>query len=242
VEALSVTYGFGYDDARRLLRVARRDSFRSPGGVGHSDINYDEKDGYERGIPFRNDSAETAPAYAVMRITGSSTLTETTPFYMKIGKPNTAFQGLYLINGPDEVESNGYGRGYFHLTENDWNYAQYNTANTPATGESWGVINDSWKLHKYGPGFFILGGPLSGFGFVNVLQYPPAEVLVKNTGSSILAGSSGTVEVWGGTPLSETGSGQTMTGYNRTSIAFGASKFGAAGFMNGHPYIVPFQT
>jgi hypothetical protein len=232
-----MTYGFSYEDARRLLRVARRDSFRSPGAIGQSSLEFDDKEGFERGIPFRNDSAETAPAYAVMRITNSSALTATSPFFLTIAKPDSTLYGLYLINGPDEVANNGFGRGHFHLQEGEWNYARYFTGGSaPSTGESWGVTDGQWYLRQHGPGFLILGGPLAGNGFVNVLQYTLPHVLGK-TDASVLGGNTVTVSVWGGASGSEADSGLNISSCRLRYGYVPSTTFVTVDFINGLPYI-----
>lgn len=73
---------------------------------------------------------------------------------------------------------------------------------------------------------------------------PSGEILVYNaTGSSIAAGASGTATVYSGTPLSETSTTQTLTVYNRTSVAWANAKFGSAALLSGYgPYVSPQQT
>lgn len=69
------------------------------------------------------------------------------------------------------------------------------------------------------------------------------EILVKNdTGSDIASGSSGTFKVFSGTPGSESDTGQTITAYNKSSVAFKNGKFGAASVLNGYAYACPWQT
>ena len=197
-------------------------------------------------IQFINNANETVPRYGVMRIETQGELAEE-GHVMVCNKPNSSFQSLYAVNLAEDVAS-GYDGVCAFLTEAsplgfDGHYALYNTAATPVVGQSWAPVANSWYLHQHGPGFGIIGSPIANEARVAVLQIPPAEILVKNaTGSSIAAGSSGTFQVWGGVAGSEANSGQTVTAYNRTSIAFQSNKFGAVGFLNGQAYAVPFQT
>jgi len=197
-------------------------------------------------IQFYNNSSETVPRYGVMRIETQGSQADE-GHVIVCNKPNSTFSTLYAINLESDVAS-GYPGVCGFLTDAsplgfDGHYALYNTAATPVVGQSWAPIADSWYLHQHGPGFGIIGSPIANEERVAVLQIPPAEILVKNaTGSDIAAASSGTFQVWGGVAGSESNSGQTLTAYNRTDIAFKNGKFGAAGFLNGQAYVVPFQT
>ena len=202
-------------------------------------------------IRFRNDSSETVPAWGVMRITGASS----TKFgYLTIDKPDTSFQRLYLVNGPRPVvqfsSSNPYyGWGSF-LTSETFRFADqyvlYDTGNTPAYGESWGPQNGTWTLKKYRYGFTIMGGNItteSGKERTVAVQIPPEEIMVKNaTGGDLAANSSGTYQVWTGAAGSEADTTSTITAYNKTSVSFKNTKFGAAGWLHGNWYVTPWQT
>lgn len=194
-------------------------------------------------VRFKNTSDETVPAWAVMQMT-----TGGTSDYINIQKQDSNFHGLHLVNGGSGVASGAYGVGHFLTAEvftPRRQFALYNTAATPAIGQSWGPVEDSWLLHQHGPGFYVIGGT-KGSGStarVKVLQVPPAEILVKNnTGGDIAAGATGVCSVYGGASGSEADSGLTVTARNKTSIAFKNTKFGAVGFLNGQAYVVPFET
>ena len=65
-------------------------------------------------IPFRNDSGETIPAFAVMRPKihadgGTQIIDREGRWCVSVIKPDTKFSRLHLINGPTAVPSNGYG-------------------------------------------------------------------------------------------------------------------------------------
>lgn len=221
----------GYSNSRGTLARGVRRHQQGPLPAGH--------------LQFYNNSSETVPRWGVMRIeTQGSTARDGQ--VLVCNKPNSSYQALYVVNLESDVAPGFPGLCSF-LTEAsplgmEGHYALYNTAATPAVGQSWGPVNDSWLLHQHGPGFGVLGSQVENESRVAVLQIPPAEILVKNAGSSIAAGSSGSVQVWGGVAGSEANSGLTVTAYNRTSVAFGNNKFGAVGFLNGQAYVVPFQT
>lgn len=211
--------------------LKRRKAGRSPRHNGGARVA-------KPGVRFYNDSGGTIPAYGIMRITGSDS-----NGFIKVSKPNTAFMAIYLVNGPDEVGYQAYSRGSFLMGDTASMFdrmALYNTSATPLAGESWGVKNDSWLLHKHGPGFVILGG--ADGTKVSVLQYIPLEVLVKRTAGSLAADGSGEFEVHGGASGSESDFGQRVTARNKMSVAFGDEKYGAVGLLNGQGYAVRFQT
>jgi hypothetical protein len=108
-------------------------------------------------IPFRNNSGETIPANAAMRITGVEASDGVQRLI--VAKPNSTAQSLYLVNGPDTVASTAQGWGTW-LWHGDW--LLYDDANTPAYGETWGPQNASWEVKKDNPGFLILGGATGG--------------------------------------------------------------------------------
>ena len=69
------------------------------------------------------------------------------------------------------------------------------------------------------------------------------EILVKNdTGSDIAVNTSGTFKIFSGTPGSETDTGQTISAYNKSSVAFKNGKFGSVSILEGRAYAVPWQT
>lgn len=194
----------------------------------------------QSGIPFYNDSGETVPAFGVMRITGYNA----TNRYLTISKPNTSFTALYLINTTGRtVPYQSTGSGRFLTGDEHWGarWALYNPANTPAVGESWGVIPSTWWLGKNGPGFLILGG--ADGTKVSVLQHPPGQILVYNdSGGAIAAAGTNTVSVYGGVAGSESDSGFNITVYNRSSVSWPSNKYGFVEIVNGQAYVSPHQT
>lgn len=226
-----------YETLKRHLQEAQQECSNLKRRIAGQRKNHGGARVGKPGVRFYNDSGETIPAYGIMRITGAST-----DGFMTVSKPSSAFQALYLVNGPDDVAYQSFSRGSFLMGDSASMFdrrALYNTAATPAVGESWGVVSNSWVLHQHGPGFGILGG--ADGTTVAVIQVYPAEILVKRTAGSLAANGSGEFEVWGGTAGSEADSGQRITAYNKMSVAFGDEKFGAVGIMNGQGYAVRFQ-
>lgn len=191
-------------------------------------------------VPFRNDYAGTVPAYGVCQVAEPVTLDGVQIF--PVTRPTTTFKRLYLVNGPDDVIDDGYGWGTW-LWHADW--VLYDDANTPALGESWGPQDGSFELKKYMHGFTIWGNPSGGSTDLVMAQqwWVNGEILVKNdSGSAIAANASGTFKIFTGAAGSEADSGMTITAYNKTSVSFANGKFGAAAWIHGAYYAVPWQT
>lgn len=147
------------------------------------------------GIPFRNDSSgsETVPAYGVMRVTGSTTISGVE--HVTVAKPNTDFKRKYLVNGPTAVPYNETGKGTW-LEEADW--VLYDDSNTPTLGESWGPSDGSWKLKKWRYGFTIVGNPSGGTTDIVRAWQEEINEFIGKTDSTHNKNSTGTVSIYDG--------------------------------------------
>jgi hypothetical protein len=175
-------------------------------------------------IPFRNDSNETIPAYAAMRVTGVVT-TMSIPV-ITVAKPSSTFQGLYLVNGPLPVASSG-ELPAFGTWADQAGFVLYDDANTPALGEEWGPYDGSWEIKKYRYGFTILGAAASGI--VGVVQRQ-VHVVYGKSSAGITASGSGTVTIYDG---NQTTTGHNISATNRTGIAIGANTWCKATWLGG---------
>lgn len=185
-------------------------------------------------VAFRNDSGETIPAYAVMRVTGWVSVYD--EIVLTVAKPNSTFNRLYLINGPDEQTVNHpYGtasKAYDH------EYSLYESGTTPATGESWGAQSGSWRLAQHRPGFNVMGR-VTGSGSdsrVLVIQSVP-EVVFGLADAAIASGGSGTVRVYCGTQGSESDTGLTIASCYNYGPAIADEGKVAVTWMNNKPYV-----
>lgn len=105
---------------------------------------------FDAWYPFYNDSGETIPGNAMMRVTDSTDAGQETgqsagsgnPI-LKCKKPSTEFWKRYVVNGPYEVEVGGFG---WCLTRGPC-LMIYDTG-TPANGEGWGPKPGQWSLSK----------------------------------------------------------------------------------------------
>lgn len=148
-------------------------------------------------VAFRNTSGEEIPAYGVMRVTGAE-LKAGLPL-ITVAKPSTAFQRLYLVNGPTRVGSEAQARGVgTWLTDDLGGYVLYESG-TPAYGESWGPKAGQWSLAKWRYGFTIVGGLAgTGAGIRVVAKQEPVNAFIGVTDSSVSKGSTGTISIYDG--------------------------------------------
>lgn len=101
-------------------------------------------------IPFRNDSGEVIPPYAVMR--PESVGFNSGNWFIKMTKPDTTFARRYYLNGPFAIPDEGFGKC------SDGTYPTLGSF--PGTGTlvdfrtNFGVAVGSWVLKKGGVGRF----------------------------------------------------------------------------------------
>lgn len=144
-------------------------------------------------IPFRNDSGEVVPPFAIMRPTGLS-FNQSGNWFVTVTKPDDTFRRRYYINGPVAVPDGGYG---------DCSDGTYPTlASFPGTGTfnshrtNFGVESGSWELKKGGVGRFkYLGGGnyAQNDAFptaVSVFQQADCETLIVQATGAVSPGSS----------------------------------------------------
>jgi hypothetical protein len=104
--------------------------------------------------PVQNMTSEEIPAYGVMRVSGCTSAGDRTIY--EVSKPNGSAT-LHFLNGPVAIAANGYGIA----TNRFPSLAAY--SGTPAYGEEWGPVNNSWLIETGGSGLFIVGGAASGY-------------------------------------------------------------------------------
>lgn len=160
--------------------------------------------GAMRWLPYRNDSGEEIPAFAVLRITG---VTERNgQALLTVAKPNSTAYAQYAINGSTVVPANGYGR----LTFDTPAVALYDSGLSPSVGDLLGPEDGEWALTT-GGNFMALGGT-AGSGslsrlFVQATTTSSTRPIVQFKGDSLpLAITSAT---YSDVPLSSTKIGET---------------------------------
>lgn len=181
-------------------------------------------------VPFRNDSNETIPAFAVMRVTGVAT-GMSIPL-VTVAKPSSSFQRLYLVNGPIPVAGGSKSREMpgFGTWADQAGFVLYDDANTPAYGESWGPSDGSWEIKKWRYGFTILGGAASGI--VGTIQHQVNHFWGQTQGA-LNKGSTGTIEIYDGNDADTT---NTMAGVKNKYANVGDNKKVSVEWLGGSWY------
>lgn len=153
---------------------------------------------------IRNDSNETVPSFAVMRVTGASN-DAAGQFFLKVDKPSDSFETYYLVNGPFPILAGKYG-----VASDQYPcYAAYDDGlGTPAYGDSWGAKSGSWQLAPNRDGFDILGNPTAGR--VLVRQHKVTSLIGK-LAADLNSASSASATVWLGAGGSEAASEYSVT-------------------------------
>jgi len=165
-------------------------------------------------IPFRNDSGEEVPPFAVLRVTGLTTIGGRT--VVTIGKPNTyGSQYSHFVNGPITVPADGYG-----TCTNDFP-AMVSANGTATVGQLWGPRSGSWELESSTPGFIALGD--------GVFNRDPFVSFYGKFDSTVAQGNTGTVSIWYGAGSGTDGSDTTI---NMSSVLAVGNSFTTSDFVN----------
>lgn len=98
----------------------------------------------------RNDSGETIPAFAAMRVTGVVEVKQETVF--TVDQQDTS-DGPVLLNGPTPIPVNGYGV----IQSGPIVAAYFDTVASPSVGDELGPEDGEWKLTAAGSGWVFLG-------------------------------------------------------------------------------------
>lgn len=184
---------FDAQTAQDLLDLVQQS--RSGPRTGRSHQTAPPREWVPRPDTFRNDSGETAPAYAVLRVTGA-VIDNNRPL-ITIDKPDASTDGVYVINGPRDVESGKKGQCRLSGAMK----VLYDTG-TPAVGETWGPKADQWELSKDKPGFVVLGVLDDVAKLMLVVPSPPRNATRCNaTLAEDYTSGSGTVKVNNVVPL-----------------------------------------
>jgi hypothetical protein len=227
-------HGFSANDVHRISAAVR--AYES-GRLTQHDLQPEHLQDRNYGkIAFRNDSGEAVPAHAVMRVTGMATVERKNLF--TISKPNTTFGRLYLVNGPTGVAigKRGWGTWLWHA-----DHVLYDTANTPAYGESWGPQNNTWTIKKNHVGFLIAGGNTgTGAASRTIAMQELTTAAFGKADAAIASGASGTVRVYGGTQGSEVDTSQTIPSCWNEGAALVDEADLKVRWLHGNPYIEQF--
>lgn len=106
-----------------------------------------------RWIPCHNAGAQEIPPFGLVRCTNAAFATASTGVLFEVDRPNTDSQECYVVNEAG-IPVGGYGI----CTLESPVHVLYDTAGTPANGETWGAASGSYKLTEGKTGFVIEGG------------------------------------------------------------------------------------
>lgn len=111
--------------------------------------------GSQRRVRVKNTAGTTAPAHAVLQVTGYSLTDEA----VEVDQPDADGLAVILFNGEADIPAGGFGAATADLPA----VALYAAADgTPAAGETWGSGAGSWELRKGNAGVLIWGGAADG--------------------------------------------------------------------------------
>lgn len=227
----SDVYGFGASDVDRIAKVV---SIVEGKAGANSFLRSAAQDKNYAKVPFKNSNAGTAPAFGVLRVTGTTAVDQFN--FLTIDQPDSTYRWLYLVNGTEDVPANGYGWGTWLWHGGRVLYG----SGTPAYGNEYGPTASAWTLQPNAPGFYIQGGQDTTLTTCIAVQVVPGELRVKNdTGGDIAAAGSGTFSIYSD-PSTDTG--LNITANNDMSIAFKSNKFGAVSLLAGRAQVITWQT
>lgn len=145
---------------------------------------------------FVNDSGETVPAFGIMKMQNDFDNTGR----MRITKPDTSFQRMYLVNNSFAVPDGEGGHGTF-LKEpsNDLGRALFSESPTMMT--EYGAKPGEWELYPNRPGFMVQGNPVDvGGGLYSARTHQREVTRVKGylVDGEITTLGSGSFKVYSG--------------------------------------------
>jgi hypothetical protein len=156
---------------------------------------------------FKNNSGETIPAYAILRLTGMNTINGLT--YLTADKPN-ASETAYAVNGPNQVPSGKYGQ----CVLSGICVFAYDTG-SPAFNDSYSAKNAQWTANKTGSLIKCLGivDSTNKFALGIIGQDGGTSTTLGILDEDLTYGGTATVSVWEGEPNAEADSGDNVECY-----------------------------
>jgi len=171
---------FSEQTSKDLYRLLDK---KPPPNIGPGDyVNAPE----ERPV-FRNDSAETVPAYGCMRVTGAAEVDNR--WVTLIAKPNGA-GNVFLFNGPTEVPA-----GEMGTAQGTKVVRAYYTSGTVTAGDTWGP-GSTWNVTSTGSPKAV-----TVFGTVETNAVLLGSVTIPDVGQVLIKAPSGGIPQRVGTLL-----------------------------------------
>jgi hypothetical protein len=145
-------YGFAEDrQIRRVIRAVRRVESMPIGRLGQRRQVPLMEDAREHiWLPFKNETGETIPAGAILKVNDYDPETEN----FSVAKYDQ-FGAVYptAVNDLVAVEDDDFGVMTFTFPA----LVLYDDTDTPAFGESWGPVNGQWDARLRSVGFRVIG-------------------------------------------------------------------------------------
>ncbi len=166
----------------------------------------------ERWVEFENDSGLKIPAGAIMRVTGTKII-NSGHVVLTVDQPNSyGDTGTCMINGNVPVAPTASGVLYNGAcTRTGIVVGYYDSAQTPAFGQSWGPVASSWKFTQNSGGWQCLGPPTNPtLNYALFSPLPFTRFYGKNAGSQIALNGSGAINIYSGRMGSQADSGFTV--------------------------------
>lgn len=100
---------------------------------------------------FKNDTGETVPRSAILRVTGIAT-DSSGGYYLEIAKPSTTFSRQFAVSCRRAIPSGEFGLAFLGYAPIE---IQYDTG-TPAAGDVYGAKPSQFTVSKNYPGYLVL--------------------------------------------------------------------------------------
>jgi len=184
-------------------------------------------------IKIYNAENEELPQYGVGRVTAISEVAGEK--VVNLEKPSSTFSRNYLVNAGGDVAYQKTG-----ISKNRPVVKVLYDTGTPAIGETYGPKSGQWTLSAGYPGFVCLGVVDSSAKIMLARFDEPGFYLVK-ADSTIAKGSTGTASLYIGASGAETDSTINITNCRALGAEVTSGKWAIVQYMNGVPYIGPWE-
>lgn len=161
---------------------------------------------------LKNEGANDVPAHGLINLTGIEK-DDSKQWILTGDRPDSAANFLLAVNGPTQIAA---GKKGICLPLCPVFFMAYDTADgTPANEQNWGADNGTFKLKKnFGGGNWAVIGA-DEENEIALVMVTGSVILLGTTDEAIANAGNGDVLIYAGTILSETSTGDTITGYNR---------------------------
>lgn len=190
-------------------------------------MNFDSPHAASQPVAFRNVSDQSAPAFAVMAVTGVEM--EHGIAMLLCDRPSATFCREYVVNHQFDVPAGRRGSCFRSGT-----LRALFESGEPQPLEGWGPKPGSWALALGHPGFSVHGTVHAGHRIARVAFEPIEQLLVRTTSPVAPNSSTTAYQIFGGTFGSEANLGFTTvpSARNRTGQTLAANEFAWAVWTN----------